>query len=146
MSVEIDESKIISQGNEIFRMFGCIVRNTKQAKIRCVSKDRSKNKLLPIIKKYVSINDDDMDNNDKIFDENCNIKTRVFSDCFRSYQPDDFKNMGFILKQVNHSVWLGAGILNTNPIESLLHSLKSITKNCSVLTIEAIKKINSNEH
>ena len=29
-SIEIDESKIISQGNTIYWMFGCIDRNTKE--------------------------------------------------------------------------------------------------------------------
>ena len=81
-----------------------------------------------------------MDDNNESYDENCCIKTRVFSDCFRSYQPSDFCSMGYILKQVNHSVWFGAGLLHTNTIESLCHSFKSITKNFSGLTIESINK------
>ena len=96
-SVEIDESKIISQGNEIFWIFGCIDRNIKQTRVRCVLTDRTKNKLLPIIKKYKNTNNDNMD----IKDENCSIRTSIFSDCLRSYQPSVFNNMGFIHKRIN---------------------------------------------
>ena len=35
-------------------MFGLIDRNTKEAGICCVLTDRGKNKILPLIKKYVS--------------------------------------------------------------------------------------------
>ena len=41
-NVEIDESKIISSGNEIYWMFGLIDRNTKEERIQCVLKDRTK--------------------------------------------------------------------------------------------------------
>ena len=49
-AVEIDESKIISSGEEIYWMFGAIDRNTKDARIWCVLKDRTKARLLPLIK------------------------------------------------------------------------------------------------
>jgi len=52
-------------------------------------------------------------------DEDESIQTRIFSGCFRSYQPNDFNNLGYILKRVNHSIWFGAGSLHTNTIESL---------------------------
>ena len=79
-------------------MFGYIDRNIKQTRVRCVLTDRTKNKLLPIIKKYINTKDYHMNIND----ENCSIRTSIFSDCFSSYQPSDFNNMGFILKRVNH--------------------------------------------
>lgn len=67
--------------------------------------DRSKNQLLPLIKKYVNIFDsneyEEDDDENVIMNENVNVKTWIFSDCFRSYQPIDFQNIGFILKLVN---------------------------------------------
>ena len=154
-SVEIDESKIISSNNLIYWMFGVIDRNTKEARVRCVLNNRTKDKLLPIIKKYVYSGNDsdelDLDEYDEegniIIEENYSIKTRVFSDCFRSYQIEDFDNMGYILKRVNHSVWFGMGLLHTNTIESLWHQLKLITQNFSGLNIEnLIKSFNSDEN
>ena len=102
-AVEIDESKILSSGNLIYWMFGLIDRNTKEARIRCVLNDRTKEKLLPIIKEYVHTNIDDVDleqneNADdygnRINPEDYTIKTRIFSDSFRTYQVSDFKTMG----------------------------------------------------
>ena len=52
-SVEIDESKIISSGNLIFWMFGIIDKNTKEARVRCVLNNRTKEKLLILVEKYV---------------------------------------------------------------------------------------------
>ena len=113
-SIEIDESKIIFQGNEIYRIFGCIDRNTNQARVKCVLTDRTKNKLIPLAVKYVNtLNDNeeiDEDNEDS-FDENTSIKTRIFSYCFRSSA-------------------------HTNTIESLWHTIKDITNNFSGLTID----------
>ena len=56
-SVEIDESKIISSGKLIFQMFDLIGRNTKDARIRCILSNRTKNNLLLIVKRYVNTND-----------------------------------------------------------------------------------------
>ena len=55
-TVEIDESKIISSGNEINWMFGIIDHNTKEAKLWCVLSDKTKERLLPLIRKHVSNN------------------------------------------------------------------------------------------
>ena len=79
-------------------------------------------------------------------DENVSVKTRIFSECFRSYQPIYFKNVGFILKRVNHSVWFGKGLLHTNTIESLWHQIKLSTNNFAGLNINKIKqKLNDNK-
>ena len=139
-SVEIDESKVISSSNEIWWMFGIIDRQTKEARIRCVLNNRTKNRLLPIIKKYVYATPylyEDNDDNEANF----SIQTRVFSDCFRTYERNDFKNMGFILKKVNHSIWFGVGLIHTNTIESFWHQIKLLTDKFNGLNLEAIKKI-----
>ena len=51
--------------------------------------DQTKERILPLLQKYVANNygsDED--------DESESIRTRIFSDCFRSYIPLDFENMG----------------------------------------------------
>ena len=55
-SVEIDESKIISSDDEIYWIFGLVDRQTKEARIRCILNNRTKQKLLPIVKKiYIAM-------------------------------------------------------------------------------------------
>ena len=94
-AVERDDSKIISSHNEIYWMFSIVDRNTKEAKVHCVLKYRIKARLMPIIKKYVHPNCQILEEQDDEFeDEDENIRTRVFSDCFLSYQVSDFKNEG----------------------------------------------------
>ena len=110
--VEIGESIIISSGNEIFWMFGLIDRHTKDARIRCILNNRTKERLLPIVKEYINTYVD-------VEEEQYSIRTRVFSDSFSSYQINDFDNLGLILKKVNHNVWFGAVLLHINIIESL---------------------------
>ena len=96
-SVEIDESKIISSNNEIYWMFGLVDRQTKEARIRCVLNNRTKQKILPIVKKYIynNIDEENMDLEDEdLSNEQLSTATHVFSDSFRSYQIEDFKNLG----------------------------------------------------
>ena len=45
--------------------------------------------------------------------------TRIYSDCFPIYRPEDFRNMGFVLHKVNHWVWFGQSMFNTISIEGL---------------------------
>ena len=147
-SVEIDESKIISSNNEIYWMFGIVDRQTKEARIRCVLNNRTKQKLLPIVKNYIysNVDYDNMDLDDEdISNEQISTATHIFSDCFRSYQIEDFKNLGLILKRVNHSVWFGIGTLHTNTIESLWHQIKQITNNFAGITMENLKKTFNND-
>jgi len=145
-NVEIDESKIISSGNEIYWMFGLIDRNTKEERIRCVLKDRPKQKLLSKVKQYVYTCDIEDEDGDINMDEDESYKLGFFSDCFHSYQPNNFKNLGYILNRANHSIWFGAGSLHTNTIESLWSQIKNITQNFSGLVVDLLKKkFNNNE-
>ena len=57
-----------------------------------------------------------------------NYATRIFSDCFKTYQVKDFNDMGYILYRVNHSVWFGKGHFHTNSIESTWSGLKRLTR------------------
>ena len=130
-------------------MFGLVDRNTKEARIYTVLNNRTKNKLLPIIKNNIySLNEEsfmDIEGEDnESLPEECSVKTRVFSDSFSSYQISDFNNLGLILKRVYHSVWFGMGTLHTNTIESLWHQIKTITRNFTGLSIELLKKTFNN--
>ena len=88
-SIEIDESEIIGNENIIYWMFGIIDGKPKNGRVYCVLSDRTKRNLLPIVKKNVVTNDNEDDN----IPENISTKTRIYSDCFRTYQINDFKNM-----------------------------------------------------
>ena len=84
-------------------MFGIINRATKEARVFCVLNNRTKENLLPIIKNNIAT-DENENNEDEDLSEKESVKTRIYSDCFRSYQVNDFKEMGYILNRVNHSV------------------------------------------
>ena len=86
--VEIDESKIIANHNITFWMFGIIDRRDKACRVYCVKDNLTKESLLPILKKNVMTDDDIKYNNynsNHEIHEYC-ISTRVYSDCFASYQ------------------------------------------------------------
>ena len=83
---------------------------------------------------------------DNDLSEEESIKTRIYSDCYSSYQVNDFKDMGYLLKRVNHSIWFGYGLFHTNTIESLRGQIKRNTNNFSSISIEALKtKFNNNK-
>ena len=46
---------------------------------------------------------------------------------FTVYQELDFNRLGYILYQVNHSIWFGQGLFNTNSIEWAWSLLKRLT-------------------
>ena len=123
---EIDESKIINYNNETRWMFGIYDRGTNDIRIFFVDNNRTKETLLPIIKKnvytYYNYIENNTDPNDEIY------PTRIFSDCFQAYQIGDFNNLGYKLYKVNHSVWFGQGHFHTNSIESTWSRLKRLTK------------------
>ena len=123
-------------------MFGIIDRNTKEERYFCVLNNRTKSNLLPIIQKNVNTNLGE----DNDLSEEESIKTRIYSDWNSSYQVNDFKDMGYLLKRVNHSIWFGYGLFHTNTIESLWGQIKRNTNNFSGITIEALKtKFNNNK-
>ena len=142
ISCEIDESEIIGNQNVIYWMFGIIDRGTKEARVFCVLNDRTKENLLPLVKNNI-ITDEI---NNVVMPEDENVQTRIYSDCFRTYQVNDFKDMGYILKRINHSVWFGIGLFHTNNIESLWGQIKRYTNNFSGISIESLtSKFNNNE-
>ena len=96
--IEIDESEIIGNQNNMIWMFGLIDRADKEARVYCVLNNRTKENLLPIIKRNVLTYE---------IDNSLDLKTRIYSDCYTSYQSRDFEELGYILHRVNYSVWFG---------------------------------------
>ena len=145
ISCEIDESEIIGNQNVIYWKFGIIERSTKEARVFCVLNNRTKENLLPLIKSNI-VTDENYNNDNEEISEEDNVQTRVYSDSFSSYQVNDFRNMGYILKRINHSVWFGIGLFHSNNIESLWGQLKRYTNNFSGISIESLNnKFNNNE-
>ena len=134
---EIDESEIIGNNDVIYWMFGIIDRITKESRVFCVLNDRTANNLMKIIKDNIGTNE----NQDMDLDEEYLENTRIYSDCFASYQPDTFLENGYILKRVNHSVWFGYGNFHTNNVEGLWSQIKRITNNFSGISISSIGKL-----
>ena len=90
-----------------------------------------------IIKENVSTNENmDMDLEDEYFEN-----TRIYSYCFSFYQPNTFRENGYILKRVNHSVWFGYCNLHTNNIEGLWSKIKRFTNNFSGINIWKLDEI-----
>ena len=138
---EIDESEIIGNNQVIYWMFGMIDRITKESRVFCVLNDRTSNNLMKIIKENIDTNE----NQDMDLDEENLENTRIYSDCFASYQPNAFRENGYILKRVNHSVWFGYGNFHTNNIEGLWSQIKRLTTNFSGISIESIEKLYNTE-
>ena len=99
-------------------MFGCIDNYTKQARIRCILTNHTKNILLSIVKKYV--------NKRvllvvmmKMLMNKLESKLSYFLISLKVIDLLIFYNSCYILKLINHSFWFGAVILHTNTIESL---------------------------
>ena len=79
-------------------------------------------------------------------DEEYLENTRIFSDCFASYQPNTFRDYGYILKRVNHSVWFGYGNFHTNNVEGLWSQIKRLTINFSRINIGLIENLYHTEN
>ena len=123
---EIDESKIINYNNETRWMFGIYDRGNNEVRIFYVDNNRTKETILPIIKKNIYTNYDHIENNN---DPDAIIyPTRIFSDCFQTYQVADFNNLGYKLYKVNHSVWFGQGHFHTNSIEGTCSRIKRLSR------------------
>ena len=102
--IEIDESKIINYDGDIRWMFGLVNRGNYDIRIFFVNNNRTRNTLLPLVKKNVYTYYNSVINNQE---ENDELRaTRIYSDCFLSYQENHFNNSGSILHRVSHSVWL----------------------------------------
>ena len=77
-------------------MFGIIDRISKESRVFCVLNDRTSNNLMKIIKDNIVTNE----NHDMDLDEEHLENTRIYSDCFASYQPSTFLENGYILKEL----------------------------------------------
>ena len=123
--IELDESKIVTFDNQVRWMLEFIDRGTKEIWIYYFNNDRTKEKILQIVKNNVySYHGGIINNNDP--DEN-NPATIIYKDYFSIYQELDFNRLGYFLYRVNHSIWLGQGLFYTNSIEGVWNNLKRLT-------------------
>ena len=116
--IEIDESKVIVNYNSTIWMFGLIDRYNKDARVFCVMSNRTKEKLLPIVRDNVYTND-----------MNDETKIRIYLDSFSAHQEEDSQNIGYKLNKVNHSLWFGIGLFHTKTIEGLCGKIKRFSNN-----------------
>ena len=139
--LEIDESKIIGNQNKVYWMFGIIDRSNKDCRVFCVLDNRSRESLLPIIIKNVYTYNDLSQYNTSRDIHKYSLSTRIYSDCWAAYSKEDFKNEGYILHRVNHTVWFGKGLFHTNTIEGLWSQIKRLNNNFSGLNFEIINQL-----
>ena len=146
--VEIDESKIVANQNIItFWMFGIIDRRDKECRVFCVKDNRTKESLLPLLKENVITNDDIKINN---YNSNSQIhkycfSTRVYSDCFATYQKQNFKELGLVSQRVNHRIWFDRGNFHTNNIEGLWSIIKRISNYFAGININYLEKLENDD-
>lgn len=144
--VEIDESKIISNNDKTYYMFKLIDRQTKNARVYCVLDKRTKETLLPLIKNNIYTVDDikvKKYNNAEEIHNNC-FSTRIYSDCWSAYQYRNFKDLGFLLHRINHSVWFGLGNFHTNTVEGLWSQIKRICSDFSGINVTSLNYLSNN--
>ena len=68
------------------------------------------------------INENDYQSAEEI--HNFCLSTRIYSDCWSAYRFNDFKEFGYYLHKVKHSVFFGSGLFHKNIIEGLWDSIK----------------------
>ena len=134
---EIDESEIIGNSEVIYWMFGIIDRISKESRVFCVLNNRSSDNLLKLIKDNIATHE----NQNMDLEEEYLENARIYYDCFASYQPNRFRENGYFLKRVNHSVWFGYGNFHTNNVEGLWSQIKRLSKNFSGISIGSIEKL-----
>ena len=79
-------------------MFGLVDRNKYDIKVFFVNNNRVKETLLPIVIKNVYTYPIILNNNEG---ENEDYpSTRIYSDCFQTYQKEDFNPKGYILSKL----------------------------------------------
>ena len=105
-------------------MLGFVDRGTKEVRIYYINNDRTKEKILPIVKKNVYSYQKQISNN--IDSDDIYPATRIYTDCFSIYQELDFNRLGYILYRVNHSIWFGHELFHTNSIEGAWSRLKRL--------------------
>lgn len=122
-------------------MLGLICRISKRRGIFCALNNRTKQKLLPIIQENVAT---DMSEDNNLL-ESLSTKTRAYSDSFTTYQVRNFKKLGYILKKLNHSVWFGYRLFDSNTVKSLWSQIKYYANHFTGLSIENLNKEFNND-
>ena len=124
-SVEIDESEIIGNSQNIYWIFDIIDNTNKEALLFSVLNNQIKERLLPLVQIMFLIN---IIANLILSERNDYfVYTRVYSDIFSTHQSNNFAQLGYILKRLNHLVLLGYGFFHRNTIEDLWAQIKRLT-------------------
>ena len=117
----------------------------KECRVFCVFDNRNRESLLPlIINNVVATNDIYENNNSNSEIHKYYLSTRIYSDCWAAYSYDDFKEKGYLLHWVNHSVFFGSGLFHTNTIEGLWSAIKRISNGFSGLNISILNNMENN--
>ena len=95
-------------------MFGIVDRATYEIKVFLLITKTKRNSIAYSKKNIYSICKMIHDNKDI---NHVMVATKIYTDCWQSYQGKDFNEMGFILHKVNHSICLGKGSFHINTIE-----------------------------
>ena len=95
-------------------MFGIVERARYEIKVFLLITKTKRNSIAYSKKNIYSIRTMIHDNKDI---NHVMVATKIYTDCWQSYQGKDFNEMGFILHKVNHSIWFGKGSFHTNTIE-----------------------------
>lgn len=119
-AVEKEESEIIGNSKVIFWMIGIIGRFTKNIKAFFRLNNRTKENLFQVVDNNFNIDlSEPMEIDDDEENESYALNTKVFSDSWPTYRINDFKEKEYILKRVNHSVWISYWLFHTKIIEGL---------------------------
>ena len=65
----------------------------------------------------------------------------MFSDCFATYQKQNFKELGLVSQRVNHRIWFDRGNFYTNNIEGLWSIIKRISNYSAGININYLEKL-----
>lgn len=103
-------------------MLVLIEHKIKNTRFFWVLSDRTNRRLLSIVKKNVFTKELEYDNVPEIN----STKTRIYFDCFKTCQINDFKNMGFYLKRTNYPTLFCYGLFHTNMVESIWNNIKKL--------------------
>ena len=76
-----------------------------------------------------------------IFRRQIDFRTRIYSDGFSSYQPEDFLEMDYVLHKVYHSILYGQGIIHINTVESFWSQIKYLSKDFSGINFNLLDNL-----
>ena len=111
--VELDETHLGTFNGVQMWVFGMYDRSTKDIRLFTVGNNRTKEYLLSYILYNVStyIDRDDISSDlHRNLIRKEDVRTRIYTDCFKAYNTEAIESYGFAHRKVNHSITFG-GVL-----------------------------------